>query len=134
MRIPYYGNAQARQSFGVGSTIKYYDPSSWGLEKERLPSPDSFDPTYKYTPWELDRFADAILWEQIQKGHRNFSDPVILMYEHLQDRRRREIYTAKGIPDETITNSLSPDGQTIYWRSHPHGRKLINDPRAGYYR
>lgn len=124
MRVPYYGNSQINQSFGVGSTIHYYDSNSWSLNKEDLPDPATFNPIKSYTGWELDRFADAILWQEIEKGKKNFEDPVILMFEHLKERYRREVYTVRGIPDETVTHDLSPDGQTMYWRTHPKGRKV----------
>lgn len=41
----------------------------------------------------------------------------ILFEEHLQSRRRREIYVNVGIPDPSIV-------QGIYNRSHPGGRKV----------
>lgn len=43
-------------------------------------------------------------------------DP-ILFENHLQDRRRREIYTAIGTPDPSIQ-------QGMYNRTHPQGRKV----------
>jgi hypothetical protein len=121
-RTPRYGNAQKRHGFGVASSMKYYD-EPWGLAKEDLPSIDEFDPDESYTPYQLDRFADAILWDQIL-GFPNSEYPMILMHEHLQERRRREINVASGTPDETITNDLSADGQTMYWRTHPKGRPV----------
>jgi hypothetical protein len=134
---PYYGHAQKRHSLGVGSTIKDYDPASWGVEKHELPElKELWGAT---TPWELDRFADVILWNDIDNGRSNLQEPVILMYEHLKERRKREVYVASGTPDEKITNELSSDGQMIYWRTHPRGRK-VNElkqrkkNRASYYR
>lgn len=64
------------------------------------------------------------------KGHRWFlgegkargiagKDP-ILFENHLQDRRRREIYTAQGTPDPAIK-------QGMYNRTHPQGRKVNSD-------
>lgn len=41
----------------------------------------------------------------------------ILFANHLQDRRRREIYTSIGTPDPSIQ-------QGIYNRTHPQGRKV----------
>lgn len=136
-RTPYYGHTQKNKSIGVGSTIQVYDPASWGLEREHLPQLTELRESA--TPWELDRFADVILWEDIEAGNKNFHEPVVLMYEHLKERRKREVYVASGTPDEAITDELSPDGQMIYWRSHPRGRK-VNDivqrktNKASYYR
>jgi len=58
-------------------------------------------------------------------------DP-ILFENHLQDRRRREIYTSIGTPDPSIQ-------QGMYNRTHPQGRKVNSkDQRkkngASYYR
>lgn len=41
----------------------------------------------------------------------------ILFENHLQDRRRREIYTSIGTPDPSIQ-------QGMYNRTHPQGRKV----------
>lgn len=55
----------------------------------------------------------------------------ILFENHLQDRRRREIYNSIGTPDPSINKG-------IYNRSHPQGRK-VNTPEqrakngASYY-
>lgn len=128
VRVPYYGNAQKNHGFGVGSTIHYYDEASWGLEKENLPTIANWNPTRDdYKPYQLDRFADRILWDSIDAGKKSGDVPTILMYEHLKERRKREIYVASGTPDETLTNELSPDGQTMYWRTHPEGRKVNSE-------
>lgn len=127
LRTPYYGNAQKRHGFGVGSTIHYYDEASWGLEKESLPTIVDWRPEHEdYKSWQLDRFADRILWESIDAGHKSGQYPAVLMFEHIKERRKKEIYVASGIPDETVTHDLSPDGQTMYWRTHPKGR-TVND-------
>lgn len=44
----------------------------------------------------------------------------ILFENHLQDRRRREIYTSLGTPDPSIQRGM-------YNRTHPQGRK-VNSP------
>jgi len=118
--------------------MKYYDPHSWGLDKEELPSVDDFDPEVKYTPWELDRFADAYLWE-VHKTKPCWHDPVVLMHEHLHERHKREVYNTEGRADARITKDLSSDRETMYWRSHPKGRKLSDlkqrkKHKASYYR
>lgn len=58
-------------------------------------------------------------------------DP-ILFEEHLQTRRKREIYTSLGTPDPSIVVG-------IYNRSHPQGRKINSTEQrkkhgASYYR
>jgi len=59
-------------------------------------------------------------------------DDPILFEEHLQQRRRREIYNTTGVPDPSIKAG-------IYNRTHPQGRK-VNSPEqrkrngASYYR
>lgn len=79
---------------------------------------------------------------ECKNGHRWFKgegkargiggeDP-ILFEEHLQQRRRREIYNAIGTPDPSIVAG-------IYNRTHPQGRKVNSDSQrkkngASYYR
>lgn len=59
-------------------------------------------------------------------------DDPILFEEHLQQRRRREIYNSTGTPDPSIKAG-------IYNRTHPQGRK-VNSPEqrkkngASFYR
>lgn len=58
-------------------------------------------------------------------------DP-ILFEEHIQSRRRREIYTAQGTPDPEIVSG-------IYNRIHPQGRKVNSEEQrkrngASFYR
>lgn len=79
---------------------------------------------------------------ECEKGHRWFlgegkprgiaGDNPILFEHHLQDRRRREIYTAMGTPDPSIQ-------QGMYNRTHPQGRKVNSDTQrsrngASWYR
>lgn len=62
-----------------------------------------------------------------EKGHHWFQgegkarsiqgDSPILFENHLQDRRRREIYTSIGTPDPSIQRGM-------YNRTHPQGRKV----------
>lgn len=59
-------------------------------------------------------------------------DDPILFEEHLQTRRKREIYTTLGTPDPSIVTGL-------YNRSHPQGRKINSAEQrkkhgASYYR
>lgn len=44
----------------------------------------------------------------------------ILFENHMQDRKRREIYTSIGTPDPSIQRGL-------YNRTHPNGRKVNSD-------
>jgi hypothetical protein len=105
----------------------------------------TFDPDGKYTPAELDRYAEAMLKEDIREngnvGH-------VLLTDHLKQRARREHPVDASNIDGTITQMLSKtdrpvdsagDGQKLYNRSHPRGRK-VNSKRqrtthgASYYR
>ena len=104
---------------------------------ERL---DDFDPSGEYTVLQLDLWADAFLRQQINDGKPNTEEPVILLEEHETDRRKREIYAASGkVSDEMLTELQSPDGQMMYWRTHPGGRKRndsfrVEGSKASFYR
>lgn len=129
-----------------GREIYLFDPTNdergYGHSQKHdfLPDPDDFDPTQTYSKIELDLFADAILWRDVQNGRRNFHDPVILFEEHELERRKREIYVWTGTPTETVLADFeSPDGQRMYWRSHPRGRRMNSEEqkkknRASWYR
>lgn len=59
-------------------------------------------------------------------------DNAILFEEHLQSRKRREIYTAVGTPDPEIVSGM-------YNRTHPQGRKVNSEDQrrkngASFYR
>jgi hypothetical protein len=66
-------------------------------------------------------------------------DP-ILFENHLQERRRREIYTEVGTPDPALTQDrFGRPIQGMYNRTHPDGRKVNTDEQrrksgASYYR
>jgi hypothetical protein len=47
-------------------------------------------------------------------------DNPILFEEHIQSRKRREIYTTQGVPDPNIVSG-------IYNRMHPQGRKVNSE-------
>lgn len=139
MRVPRYGHIQMNKSFGVGSTIKDYDPNSWGLDKRLLPLMSEFSENEELTSWQLDRFADRLLWDDIEEGNDHCQEPYILMYEHLKERRKREIYVTSGKPDKVLMASLSADEQFMYWRTHPKGRSVNSKEQrekngAGWYR
>lgn len=85
---------------------------------------------------EFDPFTDAILKEDIKaKKDREEEDdaPVILFKEHIISRERREVPVDATQIDGTLTNMLkksdrpvdaSGDGQMMYNRTHPRGRKV----------
>ena len=108
---------------------------------------NDFDPDRRdYTQTELDAYAEALLKEDIKE---NGNVRHILFKEHLAARDRREIKVGDGIADETLTNLLSKnkdrpvsaagDGQMMYNRTHPRGRKVNSKEQrsrngASYYR
>lgn len=105
----------------------------------RKPEPvdiETFDDTEDYSNRDLEGYADAILRAD-SKTFSNYSREVgILFPEHVYTRQRREIGNSSGIADPTLTASLqdkqkpgrhSGDGQTMYNRTHPRGRK-VNSP------
>lgn len=66
------------------------------------------------------------------KARTNAGRDPVLFKDHLDQRRRREIYTTEGTPDPNIVSG-------IYNRSHPQGRKINTDKQrrehgASYYR
>lgn len=91
----------------------------------------TFDPNGKYTDRELDAYADAMLKEDIRE-HGNVRH--VLLKDHLDSRRRREYPVDASKIDESLTNLLpknndrpvnaSGDGQMMYNRTHPRGRKV----------
>lgn len=77
-----------------------------------------------------------------KKGHKwfqgegykrgNDGDNPVLFDTHLEQRRKREIYTANGVPDPEIVSGL-------YYRTHPQGRKVNTEEQrrksgAAFYR
>lgn len=90
----------------------------------------TFDPEGCYTSRELDAYAEAMLKEDI-KEHGNVRN--VLLRDHLASRDRREIKVDATKIDGNITNLLpksdrpvdgSGDGQMMYNRTHPKGRKV----------
>jgi len=87
-----------------------------------------------YSERELALYADAMLREAGAS-----EDAPILFQEHIEPRWRKEVRVESGTPDQTITNSLSADGQTMFNRQHPQGRKVNSEQQrktngASYYR
>jgi hypothetical protein len=112
------------------------DRMSWHRSHREEVDLDSFDPgSDDYSKRELEAYADAMLREDAKQN----GSQGILFEEHLYSRRRREVYTAAGVPDEAITHALSKDGQTMYNRTHPQGRKVNSEQQrkkngASFYR
>jgi hypothetical protein len=88
--------------------------------------PDSSD----YSSEQLEAYADAMLRKDIKE---NGNQKHILFKEHLAARARREIKVGSGVADDIITAHLpksqrpgvtSGDGQMMYNRTHPRGRKV----------
>ena len=106
----------------------------------------TFDPNSSdYTSDQLEAYADAMLKEDIKEnGNQNH----ILFKEHLAARARREIKVGSGVVDDMITAHLpkserpgvtAGDGQMLYNRTHPRGRKVNSREQrakngASYYR
>jgi len=103
--------------------------------KEALQELQPFDPTRSdYSERELAMYADLMLREG-----GSTPDAPILFQEHIEPRWRKEVTVSEGTPDRAITNSLSADGQTMFNRQHPQGRKVNSETQrktngASYYR
>ncbi len=103
--------------------------------KDILDDLEPFDPTRTdYNDRDLTAYADQFLREAGSTDEAPF-----LFQEHIEPRWRKEVSPKEGTPDAAITNGLSPDGQTIYNRQHPEGRKVNSDQQrksngASYYR
>jgi hypothetical protein len=87
-----------------------------------------------YDERELELYADKLIRE-------SSPDPgcPVLFQEHIEPRWRKEVGVASGTPDAVITASMSNDGQMLYNRTHPQGRKVNSREqrsrnRASYYR
>lgn len=130
---------------------------AWGrFNKPEVVDLASFDPEADYSARELEAYADAFLkadskdQEQKRQAGEEFVQTNILFADHLYNRSRREIGNASGIADPTLTAGLQDtkykkpgrftgDGQMMYNRTHPRGRK-VNSPEqrktngASYYR
>lgn len=106
----------------------------YSFRKEMLAELPEFDPNAEYDERTLSMFADKFLREAGSTDTCQF-----LFQEHIEPRWRKEVRVETGTPDASITNSLSPDGQTMYNRQHPQGRKVNSDAQrksngASYYR
>jgi hypothetical protein len=69
----------------------------------------------------------------------NPDGPRILFQEHIEPDWRREVLAKSGTIDDEVTKSLSKDGQMMYNRQHPQGRRVNSEAQrktngASYYR
>lgn len=130
--------------------LPYRDPNertmSWQRRFTREPvDPETFDPEKEdYTQRELEDYADALLRQDAKEDNPIHGDNPILFEEHLYNRRRREILVTSGTPDDIQglddeRGIHRGDGQKIFNRTHPQGRKVNSEHQrkkngASYYR
>jgi hypothetical protein len=119
---------------------------SWQRRFTRDPvDPDTFDPENNdYTGRDLEDYADAILRKDAKEDNPIHGENPILFEEHLYNRRRREILVTSGTPDDIQglddeRGIHRGDGQKIFNRTHPQGRKVNSEHQrrkngASYYR
>lgn len=119
---------------------------SWQRRFTREPvDPETLDAEKTdYSNRELEDFADAILRKDAKENNPIHGENPILFDEHLYNRRRREILVNSGTPDEIQglddeRGIHRGDGQKIFNRTHPQGRKVNSEHQrktngASYYR
>jgi hypothetical protein len=119
---------------------------SWQRRFTREPvDPETLEPEKTdYTNRELEDYADAILRKDAKEGNPANGENPILFEEHLYNRRRREILVTSGTPDDIQglddeRGIHRGDGQKIFNRTHPQGRKVNSEHQrkkngASYYR
>lgn len=105
-----------------------------------------FDPEKTdYSSKDLEAYAETLLREDMTSRKLRPKDTGILFDDHIASRKQREVYNKWGVPlvdgaiQQTETGRYKGDGQTLYWRTHPQGRKVNSkDQRsrngAGWYR
>lgn len=94
----------------------------YSFRKEFTKNLPEFDPSRTdYSQRELELYSDALMWQDRDDHPQG---PRILMQEHIEPDWRREVHAAIGTVDEEITKAKSKDGQTMYNRRHPEGRKV----------
>lgn len=113
---------------------------AWYRTRQEEVDLDTFDPEGDYTGKELEAFATAMLRKDSRENKDEWQEKGILFDSQLANRYRREVYNKHGVP---IAEDLSPagmgDGQTMYNRTHPQGRKVNSDKQrrehgASFYR
>lgn len=119
---------------------------SWQRRFTREPvDPETLDPEkLDYTNRELEDYTDAILRADAKENNPIHGENPILFEEHLYNRRRREILVTSGTPDDIQglddeRGIHRGDGQKIYNRTHPQGRKVNSEHQrkkngASYFR
>lgn len=99
--------------------------TSYTVKKEFEKDIEPFDPSRKdYTARELEIYSNILLREDLANRP---NAPKIVFQEHIEPKWRRESLNISGVTDETLTNALSPDGQRMYNRTHPEGRKVNSE-------
>lgn len=106
-----------------------------GSWNRRRPKPDYIEYDEEkarlggYTKAQMEIIADQMLRDDANRidpetGKKRGlkGDDPILFYDHLRQRRRREIHSTSGSVDPSVVSG-------IYWRSDPSGRK-VNSPEA----
>lgn len=100
---------------------------NWNRRRQK-PDHIEYDPAKAqaggYTKTELEVIADQMLREaaneiepETGKKRGLKGDDPILFYEHLRQRRRREIHSSSGSIDPSVVSGL-------YWRAAPDGRRV----------
>lgn len=118
---------------------------SWNRRFREPVDPETFDAEKKdYTSAELDDYADALLRKDAKENNPIHGENPILFDEHIYNRKRREIYVNAGVPDEIQglddeRGIHRGDGQKIFNRTHPQGRKVNSEHQrkkngASYFR
>lgn len=124
---------------------------SWQNRQRQAVDLSTFDESEDYSNAELEAYASAMLRadkESTDNSTSWYAETGVLFEEHLYSRSRREIGNASGIADPTLTARLqdsqkpgrfSGDGQMMYNRTHPRGRKVNSEEQrkkngASYFR
>ena len=89
----------------------------------------NLDPKSKYASQHfIEQFGEAMLRTDINKAEspQRYQKHVVgVKFEsQLKKITSREKHSKSGVVDDTITSAGSPDGQRIYNRSHPEGRRV----------
>jgi hypothetical protein len=91
----------------------------------------NIDPDSKYAREAfIEAFGEAMLRADIRKAEKPqpYQRSLGILFEgQLKKRRDREKRASEGVVDEIITAAGSPDGQRIYNRSHPEGRRINSE-------
>ncbi len=100
---------------------------------------DKFDPNASYSSSELEAYTDLLLKEDNKRRPEKDGFPQIIFQEQAESRWSREVTSGTGDIDPTISAEGSPDGQRMYNRTHPEGRKINSEQQrkdhgASYYR